>query len=100
MNQLNPVSTPPDALIDAMQSGDRLGYHAEKATEELTHYRTVLPQAQAALDTIAKDFVQRVEATAKQVVNGIQPPADIEALKQHRIDLLAKAQKQAAEAGK
>ncbi len=100
MNQTTPVSAPPDPLIDAMQSGDRLGYHPEKASEELAHYRSVLPQAQAALDDIAKDFPERVEATAKRVVNGIQPPADLEALKQHRIDAFAKARKQVAEAGK
>jgi alpha-glucosidase (family GH31 glycosyl hydrolase) len=100
MNQTHPVSTPPDPLIDAMQSGDRLGYHPEKAVDELAHYRAVLPQAIAALDDIAKDFPERVEKTAKQVVNGIQPPADLEALKQRRLDLMARAQKLAAEAGK
>jgi alpha-glucosidase (family GH31 glycosyl hydrolase) len=100
MNQTTPVSAPPDPLIDAMQAGDRLGYHPEKAREELAHYRTALPQAQAALDDIAKDFAERVEATAKRVVNGIQPPADLESLKRHRIEAFARAQKQVAEAGK
>jgi hypothetical protein len=60
----------------------------------------VLPQAQTALDDIAKDFPQRVEETATRVVNGIQPPADLDALKQHRLDAMARAQKQLAEAGK
>jgi hypothetical protein len=100
MNQLNPVTTPPDPLIDATQSGDRLGYHPEKAAEELAHFREVLPKAQAALDEIAKDFPKRVEQAAKWVVNGIQPPADLDAQKQRRLDAFARAQKQVAEAGK
>jgi len=100
MQQLNPVSTPPDPLIDAMQSGDRLGYHLKDATGELAHYREVLPQAQAALDDIAKDFPKHVEQAAKWVVNGIQPPADLDAQKQRRLDTFAKAQKLVAEAGK
>jgi alpha-glucosidase (family GH31 glycosyl hydrolase) len=100
MNQLNPVSTPPDPLIDAMQSGDRLGYHPEKAAEELVHYRDVVPKSQAALDDIAEDFPKRVEQAAKWVVNGIQPPADLDAQKKRRLDAFARAQKLLAEAGK
>jgi alpha-glucosidase (family GH31 glycosyl hydrolase) len=92
MNETYPVSHPPDPLIDAMQSGDRLGYHPEKASEELAHYRTVVPQTQAALDDVAKDFAEKVVAAAKRSVNGI-PPETMEAQKQHRLDAMARAQK-------
>jgi alpha-glucosidase len=99
MNETYPVSHPPDPLIDAMQSGDRLGYHPEKASEELAHYRTVLPQALAALDDVAKDFAEKVVAAAKRSVNGI-PPETMEAQKQHRLDAMARAQKLLADIGR
>ena len=37
LNTMSRMTSPPDPLVDAMQSGDRLGYHPEKATEELAH---------------------------------------------------------------
>ncbi len=99
MNETYPVSHPPDSLIDAMQSGDRLGYHPEKVSEELAHYRAVIPQAQAALDDVAKDFAEKVAAAAKRSVNGI-PPETMEAQKQHRLDAMARAQKLLADIGR
>ena len=54
MHQTWPMSSPPDVLIDAMQSGDRLGYHPESAREELAHFHEVLPQAQAAVAKLAQ----------------------------------------------
>jgi alpha-glucosidase len=99
MNETYPVSHPPDPLIDAMQCGDRLGYHPERASDELAHYRTVVPQTQDALDDIAKDFAQQVDAAAKRAVNGI-PPETMEAQKQHRLDAMARAQKLLAEMGR
>ncbi len=97
MQETSPVSRPPDTLIDAMQSGDRLGYHPEKATGELAHFQEVLPQAQASLDEIAKTYTDRVDRMAKQRINGI-PPEQMEKEKQKRLDALARAQKNLAEA--
>jgi alpha-glucosidase (family GH31 glycosyl hydrolase) len=98
LHQTWPLAAPPDQLIDAMQSGDRLGYHPEKAVEELAHFHELLPQAQAAIDTIGKGFMQRVNDAVKQLGNN-RPP-DLEAQKQRRLDSMAKAQKLAEEAGK
>ena len=97
MQATNPVSQPPDPLIDAMQAGDRLGYHPEHAQEEFDHLRQVLPQAQAALDEIARTFAEKVDAVAKERINGI-PPEEIERAKQGRLDAMARAQKDVAEA--
>lgn len=97
MQQTSPISRPPDPLIDAMQSGDRIGYHPENAEAELDHFHEVLPQAQAALDEIAKTFSDRVERMAKQRINGI-PPEEMDKEKQERLDALARAQKNVAEA--
>ena len=100
LNQTWPVSAPPDILIDAMQTGDRLGYHPETAAEEIAHFHEVLPKAQTALDEIAKDFAQRMDDYAKRMSATNWRPEDMDAQKQHRIDSLAKAQKQLADAGK
>ncbi len=98
MHQTWPVSSPPDILVDAVQSGDRLGYHPEKATEELAHFHQVLPQAQNEIDTISRGFSQRVEDAVKQM--GANRPADADVQKQHRLDAMAKAQKLVSEAAK
>ncbi|MGO8718200.1 MAG: TIM-barrel domain-containing protein [Acidobacteriaceae bacterium] len=45
LNQTFPLSWSPDALIDAMQTGDRLSYHPETAAAELTHFHAELPKA-------------------------------------------------------
>jgi alpha-glucosidase (family GH31 glycosyl hydrolase) len=86
MHQTWPLSSPPDALVDAMQSGDRLGYHPERATEELAHFHDVLPRAQAAVQAIGQGFASR--------------PPDTGPERQRRFDAMAKAQKLVAEAGK
>jgi alpha-glucosidase len=98
MNLTGFLASPPDLLIDAMQSGDRLGYHPEKATEELAHFHQVLPQAQSAIETIGQGFPQKVDDAAKHMGNN--HPPDMDALKQHVLDAMTKAQKLASEAGK
>jgi alpha-glucosidase len=97
MHETGPVSYPPDPLVDAMQSGDRLGYQPDKAVQELAHFRDALPQAQAALDTVAKDFAQRLNNMARDMslTNRV---SDVDAQKQRRTDALARAQKLTAEA--
>ncbi|MGA7256723.1 MAG: TIM-barrel domain-containing protein [Terracidiphilus sp.] len=97
MNATNPVSQPPDPLIDAMQTGDRLGYHPDRAAEEIAHLRQVLPQAQSAVDDIAKTFPERVDAVSRQRINNIAPE-QLEKEKQSRLDAMARAQKNVAEA--
>jgi alpha-glucosidase (family GH31 glycosyl hydrolase) len=97
MHQTWPVSYPPDPLVDAMQSGDRLGYHPERASEELAHFRDSLPQAQGAVDDVAKDFVQRMNDYARSM-STTNKPSDMDAQKQHRLDALMRAQKLTAEA--
>ena len=92
MNQTLPVSSPPDVLVDAMQSGDRLGYHPEQIAEELAHLRETLPQAQAALDAIAKDFAQRMNDMARGL-STTNKASDLDAQKQHRVEAIARAQK-------
>jgi alpha-glucosidase len=96
------ISTPPDALVDAMQSGDRLGYHPERATEEIAHFRDVLPKAQAAVAKVDAGFKQWAEDDAKRQAESSWRAigVDLEAQKQHRLEAMTKAQRQATEAGK
>jgi glycosyl hydrolase family 31/uncharacterized protein DUF5110 len=45
LNQLWPLGWSPDALVDAMQTGDRLHYRPQTAGAEITHLQAVLPEA-------------------------------------------------------
>ena len=62
MQQTWPVSAPPDPLIDVMQTGDRLGYHPERAAQEIAHFHDELPKAQAAVTAMAPAFEQNLSA--------------------------------------
>ncbi len=45
LNSVWPVTWSPDALIDAMQTGDRLTYHPENIQAEIAHFPPVYAQA-------------------------------------------------------
>jgi alpha-glucosidase len=93
-----PVSGPPDPLIDAMQTGDRLAYHPERIQEEIAHFREALPKAQAAVGAIQQGFSQRMDDYLKSMSKNALQPADMEAQKRSRLDALAQAQKLLADA--
>src|SRR5581483_4067418 len=99
LQQTSPVSAPPDALIDATQTGDRLGYHPERAVEEIAHFHEVLPQARAAVTADGADFAERVEQYAKHMQNNPLRPADMDAAKQSRLDSMRRAEAMVQEAG-
>jgi alpha-glucosidase len=68
LNQTWPIAWSPDELIDAMQTGDRLNYYPEQAGEQLAHYHSVLPQAIAKVNELAKPPSQRdIETLAKRI---------------------------------
>lgn len=50
LNQTFPLAWSPDALIDVMQTGDRLTYHPQTVSQELTHFHIELPKAIEAVD--------------------------------------------------
>jgi hypothetical protein len=95
-----PVSDAPDVLVDAMQTGDRLGYHPERAAAEIAHFHEVLPRAQAALDEIGKTFKDSMDDYAKHMAKSNWRPEDTDAEKQKRMDALVRAQTLAGDAGK
>ena len=101
-----PAGAPPDILIDAMQTGDRLGYHPERAAEEIAHFHAVLAQVSPAVEALTPGFIQRedqhtkdVEEYAKRSGAGDEMVLALKAQKQQHLETLAKAKKLAAEAG-
>jgi alpha-glucosidase len=48
LQQTLPLTRPSDPLIEAMQTGDRIGYHPERAAKEIAHLLDILPAAQSA----------------------------------------------------
>ncbi len=67
LNQTYPLSWSPDDLIDAMQTGDRLTYHPETISTELTHFHALLPKAIASVDKMRNAVTEeREKELAKQ----------------------------------
>jgi alpha-glucosidase len=92
VQQTWPISQPPDPLIDAMQTGDRLSYHPEHAQEEIAHFHQTLPQAQSAVSALAQDFQRRIDVFSRRFSRGTFAPANMEKEKQLRLDSLSRAQ--------
>jgi hypothetical protein len=107
LQQSSPFAVPPDALIDAMQSGDRLGYHPERAAEEIAHFHDVLPKAQAAVNAIGADSDQRLDRAVERMkemlksIGGAQyTNFDPQSARQEILDKLHRAERMVAEASK
>jgi alpha-glucosidase len=99
LQQTWPVAAPPDPLIDAMQSGDRLGYHPERAVEEIAHFREVLPMAQAAVAAVGTNFEQRTNDYAKRMESNSLRPANMDEQKQARLHAMQRAEAMVKAAG-
>ena len=99
VNQTLPVATPPDELIDAMQAGDRLGYHPERAGEELKHFHEVLPKAQAAVIQAANGFQARIDEMEKHMSRQNMHSENLEAEKQKRVDAMTRAERLMGQTG-
>ncbi len=93
LHDTEPVADPPDALIDAMQTGDRLGYHPEDATKEIAHLHAMLPKAQAAVEQINSTFAEHLEENLKRYSpqRWLGHPIDLEALKKSRTEAMSRA---------
>jgi hypothetical protein len=74
-----------------MQTGDRLGYHPERAQQEIAHFHQVLPKARAAVAAVGINFVQRMNDYAQRMANNPLRPADMEAQKKARLDAMNRA---------
>ena len=99
LQQTWPVSQPPDPLIDVMQTGDRLGYHPERAQEEIAHFHQTLPQARSAVSTLAQDAPRRLDVFSRRFSRGTFAPANMDQEKQRRTNSFNLAQAMMAAAG-
>jgi len=102
MHATSPASDPPNELVDAMQAGDRLGYHPETAQEEIARFHQALRKAQAAIAAIGVDFAEQLEDRLKRYSPQRWLPTgiDMETQKKSRLDAFAKARRLVDEAGK
>jgi len=102
MNQANPIAEPPDVLVDAMQTGDRLSYHPETAVEEIAHLHEELPKAQAAIATIGSGFAGRLDLYVERMKNRPEHgvAVDLEAARKVRLAAMTRAQIYVEAAGK
>jgi alpha-glucosidase len=91
LNMTPPVASPPDILINAMQTGDRIGYHPERAQVEIAHFHQILPQAKAAVNKLTQDAKQRLEEFVDR--RSSRSPAEQQTEKQKRADALSRAEK-------
>ena len=69
LNQLWPLGWSPDAVVDAMESGDRLSYQPQTAGAELTHFHDVLAQAVAAAEQMAQPMDEAAQKRVLQIVS-------------------------------
>jgi len=102
MDDTEPAGDPPDILVDALQAGDRLGYHPENAAAEIAHFHEVLPKAQASVADIGSTFADHVEERIKlySPLRWIPGALDVAALKKSRMEAMARAEKLSADVGK
>jgi alpha-glucosidase len=59
-----PFDNVPDGVVDAAQTGDKLGYYPQDAAKILAHYREVLPKAKAKVDEMVKSGISNEEEQA------------------------------------
>lgn len=101
MHETWPVSDPPDALIEAMQTGERLAYHPERAQEEMAGFHKLLLKAQAAIAEIGLTFTSHIEEFVKCQSGKNEHPncMDMEAERHLWLNAMSRAQRLMAEAG-
>jgi alpha-glucosidase len=99
LNSTPPLASPPDILIDAMQTGDRMGYHPDTAEKEIAHFHEILPQAQAAVNKLVQDGKQRLDEFGQRL-HQEAGAVNVQAERQKRADALDRAEKLVADTGK
>ncbi|MGD0155128.1 MAG: TIM-barrel domain-containing protein [Terracidiphilus sp.] len=100
LQQTGPVAGPSNALVDAMQTGDRLSYYPERIEAEMKHFHEALEQARADVAQLDKEFEQRLSDTSRRIGGSTWAPADIPSEQQKRRDALHRAEALLAEVGK
>jgi len=98
--QTGAISASPTLLIDAMQTGDRMCYHPEHAVAEIGHLHNMMIAVQASVTGADATIVQKLDENARHLAKENGNATEIEAQKQHRLDIAKRAEVLVKEAGK
>jgi alpha-glucosidase (family GH31 glycosyl hydrolase) len=100
LHQAEPVAWEPDILVDAVQTGDRLGYYPGRIQEELVHCRQVLPQALTAVKELDASFDRLSVKYDERMHRESWRPSETDAQRQRRRDAMTRANLLMVEVGK
>jgi hypothetical protein len=100
LQKLSPAANTPEAVIVAMQTGDRLSYYPEHAADEIAHFPGLLTEARSSVAALDAQFEQLLNAATNRVGGASYIHVDIAYEKQRRRDSLHRAEAQLADAGK
>ncbi len=78
INSTAPLAWRPDALVDAMQAGDRITYHPETIQQEIAQFPSKLQAANASVRAL-QDRAQRMREQIKNGKAGYYPQPIVEA---------------------
>jgi alpha-glucosidase len=96
-----PLDAPTDPLIDAMQCGNHLSYHPERAVAEIAHFHDALPKARISVAVLNAAVAQRLKENAQRISSaGSVTSAEQKARAQRHLDALSRALQLVTEAGK
>ena len=87
-----PVTQPPDALIHAMQTGDRLGYHPETAAKEMATFAQSVTQARDEVAKVGAGFSQQMNAMEARFAHSNWRKPDSAADVKTRLDSMKRAE--------
>jgi alpha-glucosidase len=91
LQQTGPVAGPSLALIDAMQTGDRLSYFPDRIEYELALFHQALSQAQTDVTALDNEFEKLLSDPSRRIGGAATAPADVESEKQKRRDARRRA---------
>jgi Glycosyl hydrolases family 31/Domain of unknown function (DUF5110) len=100
MQKLGPAANTPEAVIVAMQTGDRISYHPEHAIAEVAGLHELLAQAQSSAAALDAEFPKLLDAATNRVGGSSYVHVDVAYEKQRRWDSLHIAEAQLADAMK
>jgi len=102
MRDTSPAGDATDFVIDAYETGDRIGYHPERTAEEIAHFHKILPKAQASVAQMDQAFDAQVEEKIREYAPQRWVPGalDVPELKKSRTAEMRRAAKLMVDAGK
>jgi alpha-glucosidase len=102
MRDTSPAGDATNFVIDAYETGDRIGYHPERAAAEIAHFHEILPKARASVEQMDSTFDSHVEEKIRMYSPQRWVPGalDVPELKKYRTAAMRRAAKLMEDAGK